>query len=467
MSWQLSAIPIVILFVSFALIIVIEGPLAIADYAPYALLGSGVAALALAAAAGCATKRGLKVGLRRSASQILPAIPMLLLIAMLSTTWMLSGVVPTMIHYGLQLLDPTWFLVTACGVCAVVSVLTGSSWSTIATLGVAFIGIGEVMGFNPGWTAGAIISGAYFGDKVSPLSDTTVIASTTCGVDLFQHIRFMTITTVPAMAVAMLIFAIKGLTVTGTPIGESAGMLEGLSESFALSPWVLVIPALTLVFIAFRINTLIVLGSSALMGAIGILIFQPQNGMALSDICTAIWGGFTPASSHESVNELCATGGVLGIFPVIFLVLSAMAFGALMIGTGMLQSLTERLTRSLHRRQSIVTATVASGLALNACTADQYLSIMLCGNMYRSHYRKHGLEPRLLSRTLEDSVSATSPIIPWSSCGVTQASVLGVSTLTYLPYCFFNYLTPLMAIIVIHTGYKIRHYSARLAVHNS
>ncbi|MDE6300236.1 MAG: sodium:proton antiporter [Muribaculaceae bacterium] len=463
-SWQLSAVPVVLLFISFALIIIIEGPVAIADHAPYALLLSGIVSLLLAKGVGAVRRRGLLLGLRRSASQILPAIPMLLLIAMLATTWMLSGVVPTLIHYGLMLLDPKWFLVTACGVCAVVSVLTGSSWSTIATLGVAFIGIGEVMGFHPGWTAGAIISGAYFGDKVSPLSDTTVIASTTCGVDLFKHIRFMTITTVPAMLVAMLIFAVKGLSGPGTPIGESAGMLAGLNEVFTLSPWVLLIPALTLVMIAFRVNTLVVLGVSALLGAVGIFVFQPDGSMGAMDVLRAVWSGFTPVTSHESVNELCATGGVLGILPVVFLVLSAMVFGSMMIGTGMLESLTSRLTRSLHKRTSIVTATVASGLTLNACTADQYLSIMLCGNMYRSHYRRHGMEACLLSRTLEDSVSATSPIIPWSSCGVTQASVLGVSTMTYLPFCFFNYLTPLMAIIVVHTGYKIRRRHHVLAV---
>ena len=462
-SWQLSAIPVVTLFISFALIMIIAGPMAIADYAPYALLGSGALALGLGAMTGILRRRALLTGLRRSASQILPAIPMLLLIAMLATTWMMSGVVPTLIHYGLQLLDPQWFLVIACGVCAVVSVLTGSSWSTIATLGVAFIGIGEVLGFHPGWTAGAIISGAYFGDKVSPLSDTTVIASATCGVDLFTHIRFMTVTTVPAMLIAMIAFGIRGLSAPGQPIGESGTMMAGLSDIFVLSPWTLVIPAATLLLIALRVNTLVVLAASALMGAVGIFVLQPQAGAGFIDLLSALWSGFEPHSGNATVDELCGTGGMLGILPVVFLVLSAMTFGSLMIGTGMLESLTTRMISSLHKPTSIVGATVATGFTLNACTADQYLSIMLCGNMYRNHYRRHRLESRLLSRTLEDSVSATSPIIPWSSCGVTQASVLGVSTFTYLPYCFFNYLTPMMALVVIRLGFKIHRHKVALA----
>lgn len=394
--------------------------------------------------------------MRRSATQILPAIPMLVCIAALSTTWMLSGVVPTLVDYGLMLLNPRWFLVTACAVCAVVSVLTGSSWSTIATIGVAFIGIGSVLGYHPGWTAGAIISGAYFGDKVSPLSDTTVIASTCCGVDLFAHIRYMTFTTAPAMAIALLVFGIKGLAFDGATLASSATMLDGLSQAFNITPWTLVIPALTLTLIALRVNTLVVLAASAVAGAIGTFIFQPQMALGVWDIVSEVWSGHVSATGHAAVDELCGTGGILGIVPVVFLVCSAMIFGSSMIGTGMLTSLTDTLTRRLRRPTSIIAATVTSGITLNAATADQYLSIIINGNMYRSLFKRNQMEPRLLSRTLEDSVSATSPLIPWSSCGVTQSSVLGVPVLTYLPYCIFNYLTPLMALVMIHTGYKIR-----------
>ena len=211
LSWQMSAIPVVLLFISFISVIVYKGPLEVIDLSPYILLCSAAAGAVIAFFNGSLSRRGMTLGLRRSASQILPAVPMLIFIAALATTWMISGVVPTLVDYGLRMLNPTWFLATACLVCAMVSVLTGSSWSTIATIGVAFMGIGSALGYHPGWTAGAIISGAYFGDKVSPLSDTTVIASSTCGVDLFAHIRYMTITTLPAMAIALIIFSMDGL----------------------------------------------------------------------------------------------------------------------------------------------------------------------------------------------------------------------------------------------------------------
>ncbi len=455
-SWQLSAVPVAVLFVSFLLIIVFMGPTAVSEFSPWVLLGSSALALVLAGANGSVSRRGMALGIRRSATQILPAIPMLVCIAALATTWMLSGVVPTLVDYGLMLLNPGWFLVTTCAVCALVSVLTGSSWSTIATIGVAFVGIGSVMGYHPGWTAGAIISGAYFGDKVSPLSDTTVIASTCCGVDLFAHIRYMMFTTVPAMTIALTVFAIKGLTAGGAPIEGSAEMLSGLSQSFNITPWTLLIPLTTLTLIALKVNTLAVLAASALLGAAGAFLFQPGLGIGLVDIASEMWSGHASATGIPAVDQLCSTGGILGIMPVVFLVSSALVFGSVMIGTGMLASLTAALTRRLRRPTSIVAATVASGLTLNATTADQYLSIIIGGNMYRTLFRRHGMEPRLLSRTLEDSISATSPLIPWSSCGVTQSSVLGVATATYLPFCIFNYLTPLMALVMIHTGFKIR-----------
>ena len=453
--WAACA-PVVLLLGSLAGVIVFKGSDAISDYSHLALLAATVAALGLSAATGGLSRRGLSVGFRRSARQILPAVPMLVFIAMVSATWMLSGVVPMLIDFGLRFLDPTYFLVTACAMCAAISVLTGSSWSTIATIGVAFVGIGSVMGYHPGWTAGAIISGAYFGDKVSPLSDTTVIASTCCGVDLFAHIRYMMFTTVPAMTIALTVFAIKGLTAGGAPIEGSAEMLSGLSQSFNITPWTLLIPLTTLTLIAMKVNTLAVLAASALLGAGGALLFQPGLGIGLVDIISEMWSGHASATGIPAVDRLCSTGGILGIMPVVFLVSSALVFGSVMIGTGMLASLTAALTRRLRRPTSIVAATVASGLTLNATTADQYLSIIIGGNMYRTLFRRHGMEPRLLSRTLEDSISATSPLIPWSSCGVTQSSVLGVATATYLPFCIFNYLTPLMALVMIHTGFKIR-----------
>lgn len=354
---------------------------------------------------------------------------------------MLSGVVPTLISYGLHILSPRLFLLIACAVCSVISVMTGSSWTTIATIGVAFMGIGEVMGYSDPWIAGAIISGAYFGDKVSPLSDTTVVASSTAGVDLFEHIRYLMFTTVPAMAIALIVFMLVGFYAPLTPSPESAPILESLGATFSLSPWTLLIPLATLVMIALRIPTLIVLLSAGILGGIGIFVFQPQFAMSLGDVLTSVWSGSRLATGNEALDELVGTGGILGMLPTVWLVLSAMIFGSVMIGAGMLAKLTDAFTKRLKKRTSIVGATVASGLAMNCATADQYLSLIITGNVYRSLYRRYGLEPRLLSRSMEDSVSVTSVLIPWNSCGLTQSTVLGVSTLAYFPCCIFNILT--------------------------
>lgn len=454
-SWKLAAIPLSALALGLILIIAFVGPLAVSDYSPIALLSAAALALCLGIYNRSLSRRSLAVGLRRSATQILPAIPMLLCIAALATTWMISGVVPTLIEYGLLLLSPKWFLLTTCVVCSMISVITGSSWSTIATIGVAFIGIGNAMGYHPGWTAGAIISGAYFGDKVSPLSDTTVIASSTCGVDLFTHIRFMMITTVPAVLIALIIFGIKGFTAEGSIPAHSMDMLAGLNTTFNITPWVLVIPVATLAMIALKLPTLRVLVISSLLGIAGTFIFQPQLHESLPHIISEVWGGHTSATGIELIDQLASTGGIVGILPVVALVLSALVFGWIMISTGFLGSLATALTRRLHRPLGIVSTAIATGFTLNSVTADQYLSIIINGNMYRGLFRRSGLESRLLSRTLEDGVSVTSPIIPWSSCGVTQATVLGVPTLTYLPYCIFNYITPLVSMFIVSIGYKI------------
>lgn len=333
--------------------------------------------------------------------------------------------------------------------------MTGSSWTTIATIGVAFMGIGQVMGYSDPWIAGAIISGAYFGDKVSPLSDTTVVASSTAGVDLFEHIRYLMFTTVPAMTVALLVFLVVGLYTPLVPSPESAPILESLAATFNLSAWTLLIPLATLVMIALRIPTLVVLLTAGILGGIGIFVFQPQLAMGLTDAFVSVWSGSNLSTGNGALDELVATGGILGMLPTVWLVLSAMVFGSVMIGTGMLGRLTDAFTSRLKKRTSIVGATVASGLAMNCATADQYLSLIITGNVYRSLYRRYGLEPRLLSRSMEDSVSVTSVLIPWNSCGITQSTVLGVSTMAYFPCCIFNIMTPIMSLIVARLGFKI------------
>lgn len=387
-------------------------------------------------------------------------------IATVSATWLLSGVVPILIYYGLEVINPRLFLLIACGVCSAISVLSGSSWSTIATIGIAFQGIGHVMGYSDGWIAGAIISGAYFGDKVSPLSDTTVLASSSCKVELFSHIKYLMLTSIPAIITALSIYGIVGFFHNPIDASHSSEILPALESAFNVTPWVLIIPIVTGILIALRIKTFITLAVSSAMGLAGIFIFQPQIIDALgydtsfynilimcSDILfteTAITTG------NELLDSLVETGGVEGMLPTIWLVLSAMTFGGALIGTGMLGVITSTFTRKLHSLRQTVGTTVGSGLFLNACTGDQYLSLILGGNLFRNLYIKNGLEPRLLSRTLEDSISVTSVLIPWNSCGVTQSTVLGVATLTYLPYCIFNIASPLLSLFFAWTGWKIQ-----------
>lgn len=464
-SLLLSATPVVALLLFLAGILIYKGADSISDFSVVALLSSSALALVLAFVNGSLCRRGMTVGFRRSARQILPAVPMLVFIAMVSTTWMLSGVVPLLIDCGLRMLSPTSFLVVCCIVCGVISVLTGSSWSTIATIGVAFMGIGTIMGFHVGWVAGAIISGAYFGDKVSPLSDTTVVASSACGVDLFKHIRYLMLTSIPAMGVALVVFFLAGLLFDPVSVEGTSDVLGLLSSHFNLTPAVLIIPVITFGLIALRVNTLIVLFVSSMLGLVGIFVFQPEIAASLgaTDLTSGIaatakmlWSETSFATGHELFDNLVSTSGITGMLSTIALVLSAMIFGMVMIGTGMLSVLTRTLTKHIHTRFAIVGSTVGSGLFLNSCTADQYLSIIIGGNMYRNAYRRLGLEARLLSRTLEDSVSVTSVLIPWNSCGVTQSAVLGVSTVVYLPYCVFNYLSPVMSLVMAWTGFKIR-----------
>lgn len=434
-----------------------EGADAIAGYSPVVLLGSAALSVVLSFVFGALSRRGMTVGFVRSARQILPAVPMLICIAMVATTWMVSGVVPTLIVYGLEVLTPTLFLVTACVVCALISVLTGSSWSTIATIGVAFMGIGQVMGFSAGWIAGAIISGAYFGDKISPLSDTTVVASSACGVDLFAHMRYLMLSSVPALLLALVVFAVKGF-MSDAADADQGMMLDGaLRTTFNITSWTLVIPAITLALIAFRVPTLLTLAASALLGFVGIFVFQPDLGHSVISAAGMLWSGNAMDTGVERLDSLVSTGGISGMMSTVALVLSAMMFGAAMMGTGMLASITRSFTSRLHKRTSIVGATVGSGLFMNSTTADQYLSLIITGNMYRNVYRQFGLEPRLLSRTIEDSVSVTSVLIPWNSCGITQSTVLGVSTMVYFPYCIFNLLSPCMSLLLAWTGWRIRN----------
>ena len=443
-----SILPIAFLLISLVGLIIFKGASSISDLGPAALLGAAALSLVLGADRVFTRRDEMKRGFMVSARQILPAVPILVFIALLSTTWMLGGVVPTFIHYGLQVLNPTFFLVTVCAVCACVSVLTGSSWTTVATIGVAFMGIGEIMGYSSAWIAGAVISGAYFGDKVSPLSDTTVVASSSCGVDLFTHIRYLMLTAGPSMAIALAVFLAEGLINTDTKVAaESASMLDSLHTAFVITPWVLLVPCITITLIVCRVNTMLTLAVSAALGVVAMLVFQPQMPFDASFV-KSLWSGAVFNTPDAGFNDLVSTSGFLGMLPTIILVLSAMLFGGVMIGTGMLRTVSRAITSRLQRRASVIGTTVCSGLVLNGLTADQYLSLIIGANMYKNVYERMGLAPKILSRSLEDSISVTSVLIPWNSCGLTQSAVLGVATLSYLPYCVFNYVSPIMSFLM-------------------
>jgi NhaC family Na+:H+ antiporter len=390
------------------------------------------------------------------------AIIMLLIIGSLSAAWMLSGVVPTLIYYGVQLLHPDFFLASACIICALISIMTGSSWTTIATIGIALMGIGEAQGFDKGWIAGAIISGAYFGDKISPLSDTTVLASSTTGTPLFKHIRYMLITTTPTLLITLLIFTIKGLTHGAGEGAQIADFTAALQQRFCITPWLFVVPIVTGLLIARRVPSLITLFISAALAGGFALYFQRDvllevagDGNLFRGLMLSLYEATSLQTDSPMLTELIATHGMAGMMDTIWLILCAMCFGGAMTAGGMLRSMTSLFVRFVRGRFSLVTSTVGSGIFLNLATADQYISIILTGNMFGHIYREQGYESRLLSRTTEDAVTVTSVLIPWNTCGMTQATILGVATIAYLPYCFFNLLSPLMSMLVAALGYKI------------
>lgn len=395
------------------------------------------------------------------------AVVILLIIGALSSAWMLSGVVPTLIYYGVQIIHPDFFLVSSCVICAVVSVMTGSSWTTIATIGIALMGIGKALGFADGWTAGAIISGAYFGDKISPLSDTTILASSVTETPLFKHVRYMMYTTVPSMLLALLIFAIAGFvhaSGVNIQVDTFTGALDG---RFHISLWLMIVPLITGILIARRVPSIITLFASTLLAAVCMLIFQPDvvrevagDGIAGAEALfkgtwMILYGGTALDAGAPEVSELIATNGMAGMMDTVWLIICAMCLGGAMTACGMLGSITSMFVRFTHKLVGMVASTVGAGLFLNLTTADQYISIILTGNMFKDIYKKNGYESRLLSRTTEDAVTVTSVLIPWNSCGMTQATILNVPTLTYLPYCFFNYISPLMSIFIASIGYKI------------
>lgn len=392
----------------------------------------------------------------------------LLVVGMLIGLWIFSGVVPAMIFYGIKLFNPSLFLPLTCIVCAVVSLATGSSWSTGGTIGIALIGVGETLNIPASMVAGAVISGAYFGDKLSPLSDTTNLAPAMAGTNLFTHVRYMLVTTIPSLVVALVGFTVLGYFYggSGSDLSQVNQVLDGIHSTFNISPLLFVLPLVVYILVAKKVPALPALIVGCLMGALFVLIFQQEllktmlgetySAKAIyGKIIQVAHGGFKLKTDKEIISSLLSRGGMAPMLNTVWLILMAMIFGGVMEVTGMLEAIGQAILKLVRGTASLMAATVASSFVINLTAGDQYLSVVLPGRTFKSTYEKFGLAPQNLSRSLEDGGTITSVLIPWNSCGAYFSTILGVSTAAYLPFCFFNLINPFVAIMIAAVGFKI------------
>lgn len=397
----------------------------------------------------------------------MPSILILFLIGALSGSWMISGVIPMMIYYGVDIMHPSYFLFASVILCGIVSLATGSSWSTIATVGVAIIGIGNAFGLSSGLVAGAVISGAYFGDKMSPLSDTTNLAPAIAGTDLFTHIRYMIYTTGPTFILTLLIFGIIGIFhVNSSAEINTEFIKQGIAATFNTTPVLLSVPALLILIIIKKVPPIPAMLAGTVLGIVFACIFQPelldrilitqnfQNKYQL--LMQSVFGGMNLETGVGEVDRLLSTGGMEGMLNTVFLIIAALTFGGVMDACGFLKKVTETFLKFIVNQTSLVGSTLLTCIFFNLTACDQYLAIVVPGKMLQKLYQEKGLKPEVLSRALEDSATVTSVLVPWNSCGATQAKILGVATLDYLPFCFFNLLSPVMNLFITAIHFKIR-----------
>ncbi|MBC8265557.1 MAG: Na+/H+ antiporter NhaC [Flavobacteriales bacterium] len=407
-------------------------------------------------------------GISKSISSTTPALIILLLIGALAGTWLLSGIVPAMIYYGLQILSPEIFLLATAIITAIVSLATGSSWSTIATIGIALLGIGQALGLPTGLIGGAIISGAYFGDKMSPLSDTTNLAPAMAGTDLFTHIRYMMYTTIPSFVITLIIFLVIGFTFETSGGQDINGLLSAIKNSFNVSGWLFLVPVIVITLIVKKTPAIPALLVGTLLGGIFAIIFQPEILMSITNaeklnfnsaymgIINAMGGEISITTENETINNLLSTSGMAGMLNTIWLIICAMIFGGAMEATGLLKRVAEPIIKYAESTGSLIATTAGTCMFFNITASDQYLAIVVPGRMFSDTYKEKGLAPENLSRSLEDSGTVTSVLVPWNTCGATQSAVLGVATFAYLPYCFFNIISPLMTILFGYLDIKIK-----------
>jgi NhaC family Na+:H+ antiporter len=465
-SLKASLIPVVLLVVLLAYNVFVFGDDALSGSNQFILLIGG----AIAAVVGFFHRVSYDKMLAEVAENLKSttgALLILLMVGALSGTWLVSGIIPAMIYYGLQILNPTIFLAACVIICAIISIATGSSWTTSATVGIALIGIGNALGIPMGMTAGAVLSGAYFGDKMSPLSDTTNLAPAMAGGDLFTHIRYMLLTTVPTLVVTLIVFVVLGLTIDTSGEADTQSILNSIDATFNISGWLFLVPLGVILMILKKTPPLMALLIGTLLGGVFALIFQPEIIAGLSGakelsfengykgILNAITVSTEIATDNVALNDLFTSKGMSGMLGTIWLIVCAMVFGGIMDGIGALSKISETLLGMAKTTFGLFASTVASCLALNVTASDQYLAIVIPGKMFAKAYKDKGLAPENLSRTLEDSGTVTSVLIPWNTCGAYHSGVLGVSVADYFVYAIFNWLSPFMTLLFAAFQIKI------------
>ena len=440
--------------------------------------GASQVALVLGAmiAAGIAVKNGhrwpaIQEAIVHGISTAMGAILILLSVGALIGTWMLSGTVPTMIYYGVQILEPGWFYAAACLICSIASLAIGSSWTVAGTLGVGLMGVALALGVSPAITAGAVVSGAYFGDKMSPLSDTTNLAPAVAGTELFTHVRHMAWTTAPSYALALLMYAVLGWNIDEAAGAQAVSFhsVDVLREQFNLSPWSLLPLAVVFIMAVRRFPALPTILFGALLGGFMAVILQPElvrefgaapdlaPGLAaLKAVWSAFANGYVSTTGSAAVDDLLSRGGMSSMLTTIWLILCALSFGAVMEHAGLLQRLIRSVLAAAHSTGALVASVLLTCIGVNIIAGDQYIAIVLPGRMYRAEFRRRGLRARNLSRALEDAGTLTSPLVPWNTCGAFMAGTLGVATFAYLPFAFFNLINPFVSLIYGFAGITIQ-----------
>lgn len=464
--WE-ALIPVVALVGMLAYNVYVFGDEAIGGSNQFILLMGG----AVAAIVGFFNKVSYKQMLAEVAENVKSttgALLILLMVGALAGTWLISGIIPAMIYYGLQILNPTIFLAACVVISAIISIATGSSWTTSATVGIALIGIGEALGISLGMTAGAVLSGAYFGDKMSPLSDTTNLAPAMAGGELFDHIKYMTITTIPTILITLAVFIIMGFTIDTTGSADTQSILNSIDATLNINGWLFIVPAVVILLIVKKTPPLAALLIGTLLGAVFAIIFQPDIVASITGakeltfesgykgILKAITVKTSIATDSTALNDLFSSKGMAGMLGTIWLIVCAMVFGGVMDGIGALSRITKSLLSMAQTTFGLFASTVGSCLALNVTASDQYLAIVVPGKMFAQAYADRGLAPENLSRTLEDSGTVTSVLIPWNTCGAYHSGVLGVSVADYFFFAVFNWLSPFMTLLFAALNIKIK-----------